>query len=175
MRPFFRDTDAVPGNTPVRDRSSQLTDWLFLERYVSIVWTRRRVRDERIKVKFALGLLVSSAKRGDQSAVPTTSLRHGVCRIPFKESNSNFQLPRFKWCAAALNYASKLQRMCEWLLSIAFQLVVQNNGLRDFFHGLAHLLALPLHGPIRFILADFQLALQDTLGALHKLSSFQLP
>jgi hypothetical protein len=158
----------------VQHRSFQLTDWLFLERYVSIVWTRRRVRDERIKVKFALGLLVSSAKRGDQSAVTTTSLRHGVCRIAREVSNSNFQLPRFKWCAAPLNSASKLQRMREWLLSIAFQLVVQNNGLRNFFHGLPHLLALALHGAIRFVLVNSQFALQDALGALHKLSSFQL-
>src|SRR5882762_5156119 len=126
MRPFLRDTDAVPANTPVRDRSFQRKDWLFLERYVSIVWTRRRVRDERIKVEFALGLPVSSAKRGDQSTITTSSLRHGVCRIAREVSNSNFQFPRFKWCATPLNYASKLQRMCGWLLRVAFQLVAQN-------------------------------------------------
>jgi len=158
----------------VQHRSFQLTDWLFLERYVSIVWTRRRVRDERIKVKFALRLLVSSAKRGDQSAVTTTSLRQGVCRIACEVSNSNFQLPRFKSCAASLNYAARRERKDKSLLRVAFQFIVQNNGLRDFFHGLAHLLALPLHGAIRFVLVDSQFALQDTLGALHELTSFQL-
>jgi hypothetical protein len=124
-----RDTDAVPGNTPVRHRSFQLTDWLFLERYVSIVWTRRRVRDKRINVKLVLGPLVSSAKRGGESTDTTSSLRHAVCRIALEESNSNFQLPRFKSCAAPLNYASSRQRVGEWLFRVAFQLVAQNNGL----------------------------------------------
>jgi len=125
-------------------------------------------------VKFALGLLVSSAKRGAESTDTTSSLRNAVCRIAIEESNSNFQLPRFKSSADPLNFASSHQHMGELLLRVALQLVVQNNGLRNFFHGLAHLLALPLHGAIRFFLADFQLALQNALGALHKFSGFQL-
>jgi hypothetical protein len=95
---FLRDTNAVLGNKAVLHRSSQLTDWLFLERYVSIVWTRRRVRDEQTKVKLVLGLLVSSAKGGVQSTDTASSLSRAVCGISLGESNSNFQLPRFDSC-----------------------------------------------------------------------------
>jgi hypothetical protein len=155
-------------------RSSASTQRLIFERYVSIVWTRRRVRDKQTRVKIGLRLLVSSAKRRGESTDTASSLRHGVCRISLEVSNSNFQLPRFKWCAAPLNYASSRQRTPEWLFRAAFQFVVQNNGLRDFFHGLAHLLALTLDGAIGLVLVDSQFALQDSLGALHKLSGFQL-
>jgi hypothetical protein len=81
-------------------RSSVSIQRLFLERYVSIVWTRRRVRDEQVGVKFALRLLVSSAKRRVQSTDAISSLRPGVCRHFLEESNSNFQLSQFESCAA---------------------------------------------------------------------------
>ncbi len=54
----------------------------------------------------------------------------------------------------------------------AFHFVVQDNSVRDFLHGFSHLLALPLHGSIRFFLADFQLALKYAFGALDDFAGF---
>jgi hypothetical protein len=97
------------------------------------------------------------------------SLQNSTRRVKFKLSIATIQIVR----GPDHHYGSSRQRLDELLLRLAFQLVVQNNRLRDFFHGFAHLLALPLHGAIRFFLADFQPALQNSLGALHKLSAFQ--
>jgi hypothetical protein len=47
--------NAIPGNKTVAEFhwSSQLTNRLFFEHYVFIVWTRHRVRDEQFEVRFA--------------------------------------------------------------------------------------------------------------------------
>ena len=103
-----RDTKAIRGNEAVHHCSSQLTDWLFFERYVSIVWTRRRVRDEQTKVKLALRLLVSSSKRGVQSTDTASSISIAVCRRSVVESNPNFQSPRFESCAGPLIIESQI-------------------------------------------------------------------
>jgi hypothetical protein len=149
----------------VRNRRSKLTDWLFLERYVSIVWTRRRVRDElwrvnRVEAPRFVGEKGSSKRRCCFFTV-TRSLQKIPRRVKFKLSIVTIQLPSC-WAVGGR------------LLRISFELVVQNNGFRYFLHGFAHLLALALHGAIRFGLADFQLPLQNALGAFHKLSGFQL-
>jgi len=70
------------------------------------------------------------------------------------------RIVKFKLSIAAIRYAHKLLRA-------PLQFIVQDDGLSDFLHGLAHLLALSLHRAIRIFLADFHLALQDSLRALY--------
>jgi hypothetical protein len=60
------------------------------------------------------------------------------------------------------------------LLRAALEFIIQDDRLRDFLHGFAHLLALPLDRAVGLVLADFHVALQNSLGALHNLSGFQL-
>jgi hypothetical protein len=79
----------------------------------------------------------------------------------------SLRLVKFKLLIAAI-------RNAHGLLRTALQFVIQDHGLRDFLHGLAHLLALPLHGAIGFFLANFHLTLQNPFRALHQLSGFQL-
>ena len=58
------------------------------------------------------------------------------------------------------------------LLGTALKFVIQNDGLRDVFHGFAHLLALFLHRAVGFFLTESHPALHDSLGALHELARF---
>src|SRR5580704_2763093 len=88
------------------------------------------------------------------------SLSSAVCSL-------SHRIVKFKLSIAAIREARDLLRS-------SLQIVVQDDGLRDFLHGLARLLALPLHGPVGFFLANFHFALQDPLGALHQLPGFQL-
>ncbi len=129
-------------------------------------------RTSQREVRVAAPLFVGekrTSKRRCGSFTLTRSLQNIRRRVKFKLSIATIRMLR----GSTHLHASSRQRIGEQLLRITFQIVGQNNGLRDFFHGLAHLLALPLHGAIRFFLADSQLALQDALGALHKLSGFQ--
>ena len=72
-------------------------------------------------------------------------MRHGERRYDLFNCPRSFSLSRvrvkFKLLIAAIRNAHGL-----W--SAALQFVIQNDGLRDFLHGLAHLLALPLHRAI---------------------------
>src|ERR1700691_3709818 len=53
------------------------------------------------------------------------------------------------------------------------QIIAENNGFRDFLHGLPTLPAFPLQRQIGVFFVELQIALQDSLRALHNLSGFQ--
>ena len=81
-------------------------------------------------------------------------MRHGERRSDLLDFPRSFSLScmrvKFKLLIAAIRNAQELLRA-------ALQFIVQKDGLGDFFHGLAHLLALPLHRSIGFFLANLHL------------------
>ena len=101
----------------------------------------------------------SSSKRELRGASRSVDLRAQFATCAPLQSNSNFQLPRFAG---------------RELLRAALQFVIQDDGLRDFLHRFAHLLALLLQRAIRLFLADLHFPLQDSLGPLHELAGFKL-
>lgn len=60
------------------------------------------------------------------------------------------------------------------LLRIVLYGIAQNNGVSDFFHRLAPLLALTLQNDVSLTFADLQITLENALGALYQLARLQL-
>jgi hypothetical protein len=93
----LRNASGITENKAVLDRSSLLTDSLFLERYVSIVWTRRRARDVQYKAKGVLGLLIF--------VVEKRSSKHRWNHFTFTRSLQNFrQGVKFNFSIATIRF-----------------------------------------------------------------------
>src|SRR6266851_8622841 len=71
-----------------------------------------------------------------------------------------------------MNGAADLTRF--WLARGTFHVVAQDDRFRDFFHRFAPLAALPLQRDIGLLLAQLQIPLQDSFGALDDLPGLQL-
>src|SRR6202521_3010674 len=118
-------------------RRSGLTLRLVVERYVSIDWTRRRVRENwtRHRVRDKLCSWRPGAPVPHFIGEVRGSWRRFDLFISRVVCNLHNEIVKFKLSIVMIRNSSGLLRA-------ALQLIVQNDGLRDFPNGLAHLLAL---------------------------------
>ena len=169
MDPFLATKTQAPVGTGIAQgperknpawRRSGLTLRLVVERYVAIGWTRPRVRDKQCYWRFAAPAPHFIGEMEDSWRRRGPLISRAVCSLSILRV-------KFKLLIAPIRNACKL-------LGAPLEFIIQKDGLRDFFHGLPRLLALLLQDAIRFVLADFHFALQDSLGALHDLAGFEL-
>lgn len=107
------------------------------------MWTRRRVREKLTKIR----------NSGKNSPAPKEEEKVEDL-VAFGGRMQLFQGGvKVNLLITAMQFFDALRgRNC--LLESASQIVTQHDGFRNFFHGFAPILALPLHHSICFILAD---------------------